>query len=315
MPTPRREPIHEAPSAGSPGLSTARAVLQVQALLARHPEGVRADRVAVAVGKSVSTAYNLLASLSQEGVAVHAAGVYRLAREFRELVAAGADEHPPVATEFGEALEELFLRTHRRAYLALVQDGHLRVVLTRGLQGMPKLKGLDEALRDDALAHAHALGKVALAFGPAGRLQRHLADELRAVTPHTVTRPDTLLVQLAAIRSGAVAVDRGELDERLWGLAAPLLDGSGRLLGALAVSVSARTAPAEHERLAALLSEVAEASSAPSDRPFQACGDGNELLGAEGAAPVASRALKSVPAPIRRGAPTAAAPQNRRHGQ
>ena len=45
------------------GLSTARAALRVTWLLARAPEGVRADQVASTLGKSVSTAYNLLASL------------------------------------------------------------------------------------------------------------------------------------------------------------------------------------------------------------------------------------------------------------
>jgi len=53
-------------------LSTARAVLQVTWLLAARPEGVRADEVAEALGKSVSTAYNLLASLCDEDVAAHA---------------------------------------------------------------------------------------------------------------------------------------------------------------------------------------------------------------------------------------------------
>jgi len=51
------------------GLSTARAALQVTWLLARDPDGVRADEVAHKLGKSVSTAYNLLASLCDAGVA------------------------------------------------------------------------------------------------------------------------------------------------------------------------------------------------------------------------------------------------------
>jgi IclR family acetate operon transcriptional repressor len=51
------------------GLSTARAALSVTWLLARAPDGVRADEVAEALGKSVSTAYNLLASLCDSNVA------------------------------------------------------------------------------------------------------------------------------------------------------------------------------------------------------------------------------------------------------
>ena len=68
-------------------MSTARAALQVAWLLAARPEGIRADAVAEKLGKSVSTAYNLLVSLCDEGVAVHhSGGLYRLAPAFGEMV-------------------------------------------------------------------------------------------------------------------------------------------------------------------------------------------------------------------------------------
>ena len=69
------------PHAGRRGLTTARAVLQVLSFLEQHPDGVRADDVAQVVGKSVSTAYYLLASLVEEGFAVHEGGVYRAQHE------------------------------------------------------------------------------------------------------------------------------------------------------------------------------------------------------------------------------------------
>ena len=65
------------PPAGRRGLSTARAVLQVLSYLEQHPDGVRADDIAQVVGKSGSTAYHLLASLVEEGYAVHEGGLYR----------------------------------------------------------------------------------------------------------------------------------------------------------------------------------------------------------------------------------------------
>ena len=66
------------------GLSTARAVLQVLAFLSEHPQGVHADEVAKVVGKSASTAYYLLASLCEEGFAVHEGGVYLPVHRFDE---------------------------------------------------------------------------------------------------------------------------------------------------------------------------------------------------------------------------------------
>ena len=101
------------------GLSTARAALRVAWLLARRPEGVRADEVAEMLGKSVSTAYNVLASLCEEGVAVrHPGGLYRLAPAFRQEVADAASPPPPIprrATSRGLADE--LLRAHPQARL------------------------------------------------------------------------------------------------------------------------------------------------------------------------------------------------------
>ena len=62
---------------GRRGLSTAHAVLQVLSFLEQHPDGVRAEEVTEFVGKSASTAYHLLASLVDEGFAVHEGGLYK----------------------------------------------------------------------------------------------------------------------------------------------------------------------------------------------------------------------------------------------
>src|SRR3954468_8992614 len=105
------------------GLSTARAALQVTWLLAREPDGVRADEVAATLGKSVSTAYNLLASLCDEGVAErHPGGLYRLSAEFRDTVAEGSDRH-----DLSGVVEDLLARTHKRSYLAVLRNNQLRV--------------------------------------------------------------------------------------------------------------------------------------------------------------------------------------------
>src|SRR5215216_1240409 len=101
---------------GGRGLSTARSVLRALRLLSEHPEGVRADRVAVEVGKSVSTAYQLLASLCDEGFAERVeGGLYRFT------------EPAPVRTpkavaedRLSGAVEELFARTRRRCYLGVI---------------------------------------------------------------------------------------------------------------------------------------------------------------------------------------------------
>lgn len=233
------------------GLSTARAVLQVEWLLAREPDGVRADQVAHTLGKSVSTAYNLLASLCEEGVAIRRPGsVYALAPEFRSVIA-GAGE----LTDLSSLVDDLLARTHKRSYLAVPDSGHLRVVVERGVQGMPKLPGMHAEISDNA--HALALGKVVLALAPAEAVDRYIDAGLRGFTRNTITDPDELRLELRRIRRSGVAVDREEFDVDFCCLAAPILDPDRHFLGAIGMSMTRRAFDDERPALEETLRDVA----------------------------------------------------------
>jgi DNA-binding IclR family transcriptional regulator len=245
------------------GLSTARSTLGVTWLLARTPEGVRADEVAARLGKSVSTAYNVLASLCDEAVAVRRpGGVYQLSEEFRAAVA-GTDD----LGDLRGVVDDLLARTHKRSYAAVVRDGVLRIVIQRGMQGMPKLPGMDPEIRDNA--HALALGKVVLAHSPAEAVDRYVAGGLRPFTPNTITEPHELRGELQQIRRTGVAVEREEFDGDFCCLAAPILDERRRFLGAVGISMSRRAFNEEHIALAETLRDVAG---------FQASADGRAVL-------------------------------------
>ncbi len=232
------------------GLSTARAALNLTWMLARAPEGVRADEVAARLNKSVSTAYNLLNSLCDEHVAVRGpGGVYRIAPEFKHAVASdGASE------DFTGIVDDLLARTHKRAYAAVVRNGVLRIVLEKGMQGMPKLPGMDPEIRDNA--HALALGKVVLAHSPPEAVDRYIANGLRPFTPNTITGADELRHELHDIRRTGVADEREEFDGDFCCLAAPILDQRRRFLGAAGISMSRRAFNQEHDALAETLRDV-----------------------------------------------------------
>jgi len=245
------------------GLSTARAALSVTWFLARAPEGVRADEVAELLGKSVSTAYNVLASLCDEGVAERLpGGLYHLAPRFRQTVAEETDRH-----DLSGVVDDLLTRTHKRAYLAVLRGNQLRVVLERGLQGMPKLPGMSPEIRDNA--HALALGKVVLARAPAAALERYLSSGLKRFTEDTITDPDALRSELRRARRNGYAVDREEIAPDFCCIAAPLLDEQRRFLGAVGISMSVRAFDAEREALTETLRDIVG---------FQACADRREVL-------------------------------------
>jgi acetyl-CoA synthetase len=242
-------------------LSTARSALEVTWLLARTPDGVRADDVAARLGKSVSTAYNVLASLCDESVAVRrSGGVYQLAPEFRRAVGGESDPH-----DLTGIVEDLLARSHKRAYAAIVRRGVLRIVIERGLQGMPKLPGMSPEIRDNA--HALALGKVVLALSPAEAVERYAAQGLRPFTPSTITTRSELDAELRSVRRSGVAIEREEFDGDFCCIAAPVLDAQRRFVAAIGISMSRRAFDEERDALEETVRDVARFQASADARP------------------------------------------------
>jgi DNA-binding IclR family transcriptional regulator len=234
-------------------------VLSLLSLLSCADDGMRADEVATALGKSASTTYSLLDTLCQEGFVVHAAdGTYHLTGQARSLVPAARGNQLPGSLD--GVLDELFTRTHKRVYLAAARSGQVVIPLVRGRQGMPLIPGLGSRIGENA--HALALGKVALSLLDEAALQRYIARGLRVFTPHTITSEDELRAQLADIRAGAVAFDCEEFSADSCCLAAPVRNAAGRPVAALGISMSARCFELERASLTAVLVDVAERASA-----------------------------------------------------
>jgi DNA-binding IclR family transcriptional regulator len=235
-------------------VSTARTVLRLLALLAHAEDGMRADEVAKALGKSTSTAYNLLDTLCQEGFTVRTGGgTYHLTAESAALVP--PDRAREVPAGLGGLLDELFERSHKRVYLAAAHSGQVVIPLARGRQGMPRMPGLGTRIGSNA--HALALGKVALSLLDEPALERYISRGLRPFTRHTIVSPDQLRAQLDDIRAGGVGFDREEFDEDFCCLAKPVVDARGRAVAALGLSMSARCFDTERGALSEVLSDVA----------------------------------------------------------
>ena len=197
----------------------------------------------------------MLASLCDEGVAVRRpGGVYHLAPASATWWRRRGDGEPD---DLSGVVDDLLARTHKRAYAAVVRAGVLRIVIERGLQGMPKLPGHEPGIRDNA--HALALGKVVLALSPPEAVDRYIALGLRAVHAAHDHEPDELRAELKNIRRTGVAVEREEFDGDFCCLAAPLLDARRRFLGGARASRCPR-APSRSSRGARARSEREHAS-------------------------------------------------------
>jgi len=235
-------------------LTTVQAALRVLAYLAEHPEGVEAARLAAFLGKSLSTAYALLASLVSEGFAEREGSTYRLSKS----ALAPSATHLAEPEKLSDALEELYLRTRERTYLALLdREGWLRLS-TRGRQGLPKLAGLEDQVSEGF--HALALGKAVLAYMDSQAQAPHLQN-LKAFTRLTITDPLTLEEELAKVRQMGFAVEIEEHTDGISGVAVPIFGRDGAVMGAFGVVVPSRRFPYAFTRLVQAVQEVARAAS------------------------------------------------------
>ncbi len=251
-------------------------MLALLSLLASAHDGMRADEVAEALGKSASTAYGLLDTLRQEGFVVHGAdGAYHLTGQARSLVPPARNGQLPGSLD--GVLDELFTRTNKRVYLAAARSGQVVIPLVRGRQGMPLIPGLGSRIGENA--HALALGKVALSLLGEAALQRYIDRGLRVFTPDTITSPEHLRAQLAEIRAGAVAFDCEEFRPDFCCLATPVRDAAGRPVAALGISMSARCFELERAALEGVLVDVADRASAVlTARPLRAISEDPPVL-------------------------------------
>ncbi|MBM7068374.1 HTH-type transcriptional regulator BhcR [Actibacterium sp. 188UL27-1] len=85
--------------------------------------------------------------------------------------------------------------------------------------------------------HASGIGKALLAHADADRLDEFLkAGPLEGFTPHTITNPDNLRVDLSAIRSRGYALDNEERASGMRCVAAPVFNALGEAVAGLSVS-------------------------------------------------------------------------------
>lgn len=203
-----------------------------------------------------TTASRLTATLAQHGMIVRGAPrePFRLGPEIGRLgaLALGSQD---LVTHARPGMERLAAETGETVTLGVADGDHrLRVISqvnSRFVVGVTDWVGHTTPL------HATSDGKIVLAFGDAKAGGGPHDGRLEAVTEHTITDPSELARQLERSRRDGWASAIGELEQGLNGVAAPILDGSGRLRAALSVSGPAYRCPPERlPELARICTEI-----------------------------------------------------------
>jgi DNA-binding IclR family transcriptional regulator len=199
------------------------------------------------IGVARSTGYRYLQSLVSSGFIEEADGGFRLGPRILELARVarkgiGLSELAlPVMRELAQELNESVLLTRRSrdavVCLELVDSAHpIRLSYERGYV-LP--------------LNAGAAAEVLLAWTEREKVEEILSEApLQRFTRRTLTDPKKLQARLNRINKQGYAVSRGELDENVLGVAAPIFGSDGRALAAVSIAaLSSRVPDSELDRV------------------------------------------------------------------
>ncbi len=172
--------------------------------------------------------------------------------------------------ELGSAvLSKLDLRTHSEKWMDSLSQltsqsshlsviDHMEVVYVHKIDSPNPIRAYTQ-IGGRVPIYAVATGKVMLAYQSDVFIQR-VASNLQQFTPNTITTQKKLLLEIDKIRKQGYAVNKGEWRDGVYGVAAPISDGSGSVIAAIGVSgPAAGFKPRKIREYAQLLTQASSA--------------------------------------------------------
>lgn len=134
-------------------------------------------------------------------------------------------------------ISECSERLNKTINLAVLEDGDVFFIYRREAQ---RFLSFDLQAGSKLPAHCTATGKVLLAALPDQRLEEIIRDiRFEPITSHTIVDPGRLLEDLMTTRRRGYGVCDRELYLDLYSMGAPVINGEGRVVAAVNLSLSA----------------------------------------------------------------------------
>jgi DNA-binding IclR family transcriptional regulator len=247
--------------AQSEGLSTVRNAARLLKVFLSREQELGVSELARRLGLGKSTVHRLLTTLAAEGLIEQDArtGGYRLGLVMFELGEA-VKVHLDLHAAAGPVLTQLREETRESSQIGILDDTD--VVYVDRLESPQTLRLFTETGRRVPV-HCTSSGKVLLAHLPDERLQDVLdRAPLTPLTPHTITDPAALRLELAAVRRRGWAEAVNEREIGVASVAAPIRDVRGEVIAAISIGAPiARLGSVNRRRLAEVVAEAGEAVS------------------------------------------------------
>ncbi len=221
--------------------------------------GLSLTELADATGLPKSTALRLLVALERNDAVTRIGQRYRLGPLVHELdPIPTSPEYERIRTVLTPFLAHLFEATRATVHLATLHGDE--VVYLNKLHG-PRPIPSPSRIGGGLPAYCTGVGKAMLAFDDEAA-ERVARGPFVAWTDTTITSADELAVHLAGIRRRRRSIDRAELTEGLYCVAAPVFHGDGEDGDRAVAALSASAADEESlPRLEPLVARVAAAAS------------------------------------------------------
>ncbi|OEU94822.1 IclR family transcriptional regulator [Streptomyces oceani] len=210
----------QAQPAGGRVQSLERAIALLNAIAASAPKGRPVTELAAECGLNRATAWRLLATLEHHGMVDRDPLVSRYTIGSAIATMAATSGLQPLIRRARPVLERLSHDTGETANLAVAQ----RLGLTYVDEVTPPVVLTARWLGRQVPLHASSAGKALLAWLPGEEVEAMLSGPLAEYTETTRTDRVALHAELADIRERGYGVSVGELEEQLYGVAAPVLD-------------------------------------------------------------------------------------------
>ena len=218
---------------GAP-MSSAVRVLEICEALAEHqPVGVR--ELARVVDAPRSTVQRALETLEAAGWALRTDGGVWCLSSRPLLVVARAGVAGALREIARPALERLHAATDESVRLWAREGAGVLIVLS--VESAQPVRYVGPPPGTVLPLHASAAGKAVLAGLPPDELDAILDRPLEALTPHTVVDVRALRAQLREVRARGYATTRHEARDDVGGVAAAVVDSTGRAVAALSVTL------------------------------------------------------------------------------
>jgi DNA-binding IclR family transcriptional regulator len=234
---------------------TVQKAIAVLEVIGTSEKPLRIAEVALRTGMSRPTCHRIVQTLAAEGYVFQDPESGRLSGGFSLLmVAAGLLDTNRLRLESLPHLQALAKETGERTNLGILHRG--QVLYLAGVE-KPTLPTIYTRFGKTAPAHCCSLGKAILAYLPDQEVRSLIGSQpLAPQTANSTTSVQDLLQELEATRRQGYAIDR---EEHVLGsvcIAATILDGNNRALGAISISGRSADTLLEHVPLLRHTAEV-----------------------------------------------------------